>query len=165
MHQPPNSNPRRDEEEVRRRLQRLASLLDSQFQLPNGWRFGWDGLLGLIPGLGDLITNALSFYILYQGARLGSPPSLLIRMALNLLIDNAVDAIPLVGNIFDFVWKANHKNVQLLEAYFEKPHQTKRQSRWVVAGTLLFTFGLIALCLALSYALAIWLWGLLRPLF
>ncbi|MFN8792451.1 MAG: DUF4112 domain-containing protein [Bdellovibrionales bacterium] len=155
----------REGAEIRRRLQRLSSLLDSQFQLPNGWKFGWDGLLGLIPGLGDLLTNALSFYILYQAARVGSPPTLLIRMALNLLIDNAVDAVPLVGNIFDFIWKANHKNVQLLEDYFQKPHEIKRQSQWVVAGTLLFTFGLVVLCLALSYALAIWLWGLLRPLF
>lgn len=153
------------ESEPRAEVKRLSDLLDSKFQLPNGWKFGWDGLIGLIPGVGDVVTNLLSFYILYQGARLGCPPTIILRMALNILIDNVFDAIPLIGNIFDFMWKANNRNVALIEAYLNSPQRTTRTSRAIVIGTLLFAVLVVIGCIVLSYYLAVWLWGFLRPLF
>ena len=158
-----SAGPTMTETETRKELQKLSVLLDSQFQLPFGWRIGWDGILGLIPGLGDFATNIMSFYILYKAALLGCPPAVIARMGLNLLIDNVIDTIPLIGNLFDFVWKANLKNVQLMENYLSEPHRTVVASRAVVAATILFIFALVIGCLALTFFLARWLWGFFQP--
>src|SRR5262245_42444212 len=96
-------------------LRRLATLLDSAFRLPGTrYTFGLDPLLGLIPGLGDLASPALSVLILWQGARLRVPKVVLARMVLNALIDAGVGSIPVMGDIFDFAWKSNDMNLGLL---------------------------------------------------
>ncbi len=151
------------EAEHRQQVRRLAELLDSEFKLPFGWRIGWDGILGLIPGFGDTATSMVSFYILYRAAMLGCPPSVILRMGLNVLIDNLLDVIPILGNIFDFIWKSNLKNVQLMEEYLAQPHATVRTSRWVIAGTVIFIFAVLIGCLTLTFLLARWLWGLFQP--
>ncbi|MGZ5278842.1 MAG: DUF4112 domain-containing protein [Pseudobdellovibrionaceae bacterium] len=153
-----------DETETRKELKRLAGILDSHFQLPWGWRIGWDGIIGLIPGIGDAATNLVSFYILYRGAMIGCPPSVVLRMALNVLIDNLIDTIPIIGNIFDFMYKSNTKNVALMEAYLNQPHRTLTTSRAVVAGTVLFIFAVMMGCMFLTFLLARWLWGVFQPL-
>jgi uncharacterized membrane protein len=153
-----------DETETRKELRRLAIFLDSQFELPFGWRIGWDGIIGLLPVVGDTITNILSFYILYKGAMIGCPPSVVLRMGLNVLIDNLVDTVPIFGNIFDFMWKSNLKNVDLLESYLSQPHKTVVTSRAVVIGTILFVIAVMIVCLFLTFILARWLWGLFQPL-
>ncbi len=153
-----------DETETRQELQRLAVILDSQFLLPFGWRIGWDGILGLIPGIGDAATNLLSFYILYRAAMIGCPPSVILRMGLNVMIDNLLDTLPILGNIFDFMWKSNLKNVDLMEAYLSQPHRTVTASRAVVAGTVIFIFAVMIGCLILTFLLARWLWGFFQPL-
>lgn len=115
-------------EEVRRqhearwqRIRRLSNLLDSKFRLPGTtYRFGLDSLLGLIPGIGDTAGLLLSSYILYEAKNLGAPASLLVRMAANIGIDALVGTIPLLGDLFDVVWKANNKNLALLHEHFER---------------------------------------------
>ncbi|MEM7641685.1 MAG: DUF4112 domain-containing protein [Pseudomonadota bacterium] len=95
-------------------LERLADKLDSRFSL-FGIRFGWDSLLGLIPGVGDAATALPGAYMIYEGARLGVRRPVLARMALNTGIDFVVGGMPVVGDIFDLAFKANRRNIALLK--------------------------------------------------
>lgn len=151
-----------NENDTRTEVRKIAEYLDSKYTLPFGWKVGWDGILGLIPGIGDLLTNAFSFYIIYKAAVIGCPPSIILRMGLNVLIDNVLDAIPLIGNIFDFMWKANIKNVALMDRYLERPHQTARSSRFVVVFALLLVAAVFVGCIVLTYYLATWLLGYMK---
>ena len=99
------------------RVRRLADWLDSRFVVPGlGWRFGLDGLIGLIPGAGDTILTLISLYIIVEARRLGVRKRTLVRMLGNVLVDAGVGAIPLAGDVFDFLWKANRRNLALMEA-------------------------------------------------
>lgn len=113
-----------------------------------GTSFGIDGLIGLIPGVGDLITTSISIYIIAQAAALGVGASTLIRMALNVGIENLFDMIPVVGNLFDFYWKSNVKNMVLLEKHLAEPSRETIKSRMIVA---LICFALLALLIASGY--------------
>lgn len=139
------------------RLKSLSVLMDSKFSGPMGIRFGLDGILGFIPILGDFITIAISLYIVFQAAMLGCGPSILIRMGLNLFIESLVEMIPVVGNIFDFVWKANNKNIQLLESHMLNPRGATIKAR-LVLGLIAFT--LLAIFIG-SVALTIYIFGLI----
>jgi hypothetical protein len=100
-----------------KRLRWLAYLLDSLIRLPGGRRIGLDGIIGLIPGIGDAAGAIFAAYIVAEAARLGAPTTTLARMIYNLGLDALVGAVPLLGDLFDFVWKANSKNIDLLEAH------------------------------------------------
>jgi hypothetical protein len=104
-----------DRERTLKRLQLFASFLDDAIQLP-GTRFsiGWDGLIGLVPGIGDALTTLLSGYFLWEANRLGVSKSTQWRMLANILIDMLVGAVPVLGDLFDFTWKANRRNLNLL---------------------------------------------------
>jgi hypothetical protein len=91
--------------------------MDSLFRIPGlNWRFGLDPILGLVPGVGDLVSTVLSVYILLAAVQYGVPKITLLRMGLNIGIDLLIGAIPFVGDFFDFVWKANERNVNLLRS-------------------------------------------------
>src|SRR5918992_5963679 len=101
--------------EVERSLEQLSRMMDGLFRIPGvGWRFGLDALVGLVPGVGDLATTAVSFYILAAGVRYRVSKATLLRTGVNLGIDYLVGAVPLFGDFFDAYWKANQKNVELL---------------------------------------------------
>lgn len=101
-----------------KRIRLLSRLLDEQFRIPGTtYRVGLDGLLGLIPGVGDAAGALLSAYIVYEAIRLGVPSTVLLRMLANIGIDTVGGAIPVVGDIFDMAWKTNKKNAALLHAY------------------------------------------------
>lgn len=103
------------------RLRRLATRMDTQFRLPGtGIRFGWDAVLGLVPGVGDTLALLPSAYIMQQSHRLGAPKPLLARMALNTGIDLVIGSVPLVGDIFDIGWKSKIRNVDLLERHLRQ---------------------------------------------
>lgn len=138
------------------RLRKFARLLDSQYQLPGGIKIGWDSILTWVPGVGDLVTNFLSFYIIYQGILMGVPPSVVLRMGLNLLIDNLIDVIPILGNVFDIFWKANNKNVVLLEDYFRNPERTQNISRIVTGVSLFLLLMIMAGVIALVLTAVMW---------
>jgi hypothetical protein len=123
-------------------LKSLGTTLDSKFEGPFGFRFGLDALIGLIPVVGDFVTSALSLYIIAQAAAMGVGPSTLIRMAVNVLVENLFDMLPFIGNIFDFYWKANNKNIALLESHFSNPARETIKSRMIVA-LIFFTLLLI----------------------
>lgn len=139
-------------------LRRLAHLLDTAIPLPGGMRIGLDGIIGLIPGVGDLIGAALSSYIVAQAHRLGVSPAVLLRMAGNIALETILGVIPLFGDLFDFAWKANRRNVDLLDRQLANPRQTTRQSGLLVAGVIA---GLIILLMGAVYAsvaLIHWIW-------
>jgi Domain of unknown function (DUF4112) len=116
------------------RLRRLGYLLDNSIAVPGtGYRIGLEALIGLVPGLGDLVGGGFSAWIVLQAARLGAPPSLLARMGWNLLVDITVGAIPLLGDLFDAGYKANMRNIALLERHVEGPAASRRASRRFVA--------------------------------
>ncbi len=101
-----------------RELERLAMWLDTRFRLPGTQiRFGLDGLLGLVPGIGDALAAFPAIYILVRAHRIGVPRHLLIRMAANLGIDWLVGSIPVLGDVFDVGFKANWRNVDLLRRH------------------------------------------------
>jgi hypothetical protein len=124
-------------------LKSLSVLLDSQFDGPFGFRFGLDGLLGLIPVVGDLATTIASVYIISQCAALGCTPATLIRMAMNVIIENVVDMIPFLGHVFDFYWKANNKNIALLESHLVNPKAVSFQSRLILIILCLLLLGIL----------------------
>jgi hypothetical protein len=129
--------------ELRRRLGRIAWLLDSSIPVPGmRFRIGIDAIIGLIPGVGDLLGALLSSYIVREAARVGAPPSVLIRMAWNVAIEGVVGMIPLLGDVFDAAWKANQRNFALLEAHLDRPQRVQRSSRAFVAVLM---FGLVGL--------------------
>ncbi|MBO1519106.1 DUF4112 domain-containing protein [Oceanisphaera sp. DM8] len=105
---------------VKRRIERLAWLLDAGIRLPGGFRIGLDGIIGLIPGIGDLVGAVLSSYIVVEAARLKVPLRIRARMVLNILIELVVGVLPIAGDLFDFAFKANLRNVGLLNAYLSK---------------------------------------------
>lgn len=114
----------------RESLQRLARLLDSAIRLPGGFRIGLDGLLGLLPGVGDLAGALLSAYIVAQAYRLGAPRSMLMKMVANVALETGVGVIPVAGDLFDFAWKANRRNLELLERYLDDRQANGRQAEY-----------------------------------
>ena len=136
------------------RLRRVGWVLDSSFRVPGTQiRFGVDMIIGLVPGLGDLIAGALSLYIIVESARLGVPRSLLAQMGWNVVVDTLVGEVPILGDAFDVFWKANLRNLALLEEHLRQPIASTRAKRgFIVAlclGLLLLTAGAVALAVLL----------------
>ncbi len=118
----------------RERLAQLAYWLDERFRIPGTcWRAGVDGIVGLIPGIGDAITTTLSVYIVLKAQRLGVPKAMLRRMIWNILVDGVVGSLPLLGDLFDMHWKANRKNIFLLNEYLAA-HPKKGMNSTVIKG-------------------------------
>src|SRR5580765_8520078 len=112
-------------------IRRWARIFDSAFRIPGTQiTFGIDPLLGLFPGIGDLVSPVFSLFLLWHGARLRVPKIVLVRMVLNAAIDAGVGAIPVVGDLFDFAWKANDWNLALLEKH-AMPGQRASSGDWL----------------------------------
>src|SRR2546423_14811816 len=148
----------RSRAEVERSLEQLSRLMDGLFRIPGTqWRVGLDAIVGLIPGVGDFATTAVSLYILAAGVRYRVPKVTLLRMAVNIGIDYLLGSVPVVGDIFDAAWKSNQMNVELLKrraAVGEEEAAHGRASDWLFLGVLII--GLLTL-LAGSVALSLWL--------
>jgi hypothetical protein len=137
-------------------LRRWSTQLDSVFEIPGlGIRFGWDPIIGLLPGLGDMVTPLYSIAIVVTGMQLGIPRVVQLRMLLNVVIDAVIGAVPLFGDAFDVAWKANDWNMKLLErhAWEERP-----PSR----GDWLFVIAIACAMLAVIAIPIIALWFLVR---
>ena len=103
------------------RIDALATLLDTAFILPGtNIRFGLDALIGLVPGIGDVVTTAMSLYIVHEAHQLGAPGNVLARMVANVALDGFVGAVPLVGDAFDVAFRANRRNIALLRDWMER---------------------------------------------
>lgn len=102
------------------RLDALAKLMDSAFVFPGTKvRFGLDGVIGLVPGVGDVVSGLISSYLIWEARRLGVSKWILGRMMANALFDTTIGAIPLAGDVFDAMFKANLKNMALLRRHLE----------------------------------------------
>jgi hypothetical protein len=100
------------------RLRKLAWLLDAQFSLPGTkFRFGVNSLIGLLPVSGDVLLGLVSLYIVWEARALGAPPILLGRMLANIAVEVVGGAIPVVGDLFDMAFKANLRNLAILEEF------------------------------------------------
>jgi hypothetical protein len=137
-----------------RTLHGLEILLDEAFRIPGtGIRFGLDGIIGLVPGLGDVLAGLLSLIIPLAAWIRGVPYVTLVRMAANLGIGVLVGSIPLFGDIFDVAWKANRRNYRLLCLHLGEPHRHTRKD-WVF---LLLLAAALALVFAIPIVLVVWL--------
>lgn len=149
-----------DAERRLQRLRRLAWILDRSIPLGGGYRIGLDPILGLIPGLGDWLGAALSLFLVHEAVRLGVPASVVARMVLNILIETAVGAVPVLGDVFDAAWQANQRNLRLVERHHD-PHRPPRSLRRLAlgfaVGAILFLIVLGTLVLLAARSL----WGLL----
>lgn len=136
------------------RIKRLAYLLDSAIPLPGGRSIGLEAIVGLVPGVGDMIGALASCYIVAEGVRMGAPKRVVARMIGNVLLESTVGVVPLVGDLFDMVYKSNMRNIGMLlelekasadesqvhkldtlhEGRENKPEipSNKRNSRWVI---------------------------------
>src|SRR5690606_27130017 len=141
-------------------IERLAKLMDSQFKIGR-FRFGLDPIANLFPILGDSITVIISLFIVFTMYKHGASGKLIIKMMLNVLIDAIIGAIPLLGWIFDFYFKANEKNILLLkEHYVEGKHRGSGLD--ILLIVFIIFFAVIALLIYLiwfigSYAISIFI--------
>jgi hypothetical protein len=139
-------------------LDRLAWWLDSAIAVPGTrLRVGLDALIGLIPGIGDVTGMLMSSYIIAVAARRGAPPSALARMAINVALETFVGAVPILGDVFDAVWRANERNVRLLRQHRLAPHAVRRQSRAVVAAWVAGSLVVVAAVGLVAFAILRWL--------
>lgn len=156
------SHSRAREDERLARLRRLAWWLDEGIRVPGTRiRFGLDPILGIIPGLGDVAGALLGGAILIEAYRRQMPRTTLMRMAANIILDTTAGAVPMLGDVFDFVWKSNRRNLDLLERHTIKPSKAARTDRlWVVT-----VFGLLGVtCVGLLLGFAFLVGAVLKML-
>ena len=127
--------------------------MDAQFRIPGtNFRFGLDGLIGLIPGAGDLSTFAVSGYMLWVMANNGASGFVLARMVVNVLIDALIGSIPFIGDLFDIAFKANLRNMRLMQEHYQEGRH--RGSAWkMIVPVLVILFLIIAGIILLTYKL------------
>src|ERR1700720_5007711 len=135
-------------------LDYVAALLDDIFRIPGTKiRFGLDALIGWVPGIGDATTGIASFLIVFASWRRGAKTVTLVRMIANVLLETAIGAIPVAGDVFHIVWKSNRRNYRLLVREREQPSfHTDRD--WIFLGLI---FLMLVASVALPIGLLIWL--------
>jgi len=172
----------RDEADLRR-LRTLADLLDNAFRVPGtSWRFGLDPLLGLIPGLGDVLGALFAGWGWLLARRIGAPPAIQRKMLVNIAIDMLGGAVPLVGDLFDAAFKAHVRNLKLLDDWLLErtvitvvspgssaradqvaanttPARRSRAGIWVLLGILIASLVAVGLTIWLAVSVIRWLFG------
>ena len=141
-------------------LLRLEILLDEAFRIPGtGIRFGIDGIIGLVPGLGDVLAGLLSLVIPLAAWVRGVPYITLVRMAVNLGLGVLIGTVPILGDAFDIAWKPNRRNYQLLQRHLAAP----RRHTWRDWGFLLVLLFVLGVVFALPILLVVWFLAWLLP--
>ncbi|MGB3755966.1 MAG: DUF4112 domain-containing protein [Rivularia sp. (in: cyanobacteria)] len=145
-----------------KRLRTLSRILDKAITIPGtGIGVGLDPILGLLPAGGDFLGVLLSAYIVLESARLGASKATLGRMTVNIIIDALVGVIPILGDFFDFAWKANDHNIKLLEEHLKFPSQKKRADTWFVFVLLAILLLLAIILVTFSVVFTRFLWGII----
>lgn len=146
---------------IPRRLEVLGWVLDDALRIPGtDRRVGVDPILGLLPGAGDYAGSVLSAWVVLEAAVLGAPASVLLRMLGNVGLELVVGVVPLLGDLFDFGWKANRRNLALLRAWMGAPDRVARRSRLGVAAVALALAGMIGAAGYASFLVLQALWRL-----
>jgi hypothetical protein len=158
----PRIVPRTDRRLARMRF--LSRLLDNAILLPGGYRIGLDPLMGLLPGVGDLLGGTLSLWLIYDAARLGVSKRTLARMGLNVLLDTTVGSVPVVGDVMDALWKANARNMCLVEGEYQ-PGQKGRSFAQIGLTFILIVLLIYAVLLGAVYLVIKGLMSLFGGLF
>lgn len=145
-------------------LEPVARWLDSQFAIPGTrWRFGLDPLIGLIPGLGSGVAMLIQLYLVLVVMRRGGSGELLARMTVNVLVDSLFGAIPVLGQLWDFYFKASQRNLRLARQYaYEGKYQGNGLAIWI--GLLVLLLAVVALLVFLVGVLLGWAFELLSQL-
>lgn len=141
-----------------RRLRRISHLLDNAIPIPGTkYRIGLDPILGLIPGGGDLISSIFAGYVVFKSAQMGVPQETLVKMATNIVFDTVAGTVPVAGDLLDVAWKANVKNIELLDAHLGSPEPGKKANWLFVAALLLGLMLIVGGVIFLSVMLFGWL--------
>ncbi|MCC5665568.1 DUF4112 domain-containing protein [Nostoc sp. CHAB 5784] len=145
-----------------KRLRQLSRLLDNVITIPGTQiGFGLDPIIGLIPIGGDFLGIMFSSYIILEAARLGVSRATLGKMVLNVIVDGLVGAVPVLGDFFDFTWRANTNNIKLLEDYLKFPSQQKSADGWFIFGVLVGLLLIAIVLVALPVIVIRMLWNAL----
>ncbi|WP_026880297.1 DUF4112 domain-containing protein [Hymenobacter norwichensis] len=149
-----------DTDDRLRWVESVSRLMDSQFRVPGTtWRFGLDPIMGLVPIVGGIPSLAVSGVLILTMMRHGASGNVVVRMVLNVLLDTIIGAIPIIGNVFDFAYKANDKNVRLLRRHYaEGRYQGSGKS--LLAGALLGLLLVFGLLIWGLWTAGVWLWHL-----
>jgi len=140
-----------------RHLRKLSDLWDRSVGVPGTkFRVGLESLIGLLPIGGDVIGIILSVYILFQAIQFRLPLTILVRMLFNIILDGAVGSIPILGDLFDTTWKANTRNVNLLEAHLRDPVRSKQTNQWFLF-LLLTVLIVVLICFVAISIMVVWL--------
>ncbi|NEQ88620.1 MAG: DUF4112 domain-containing protein [Moorea sp. SIO2I5] len=141
-----------------RRVRRVSYLLDNAIPIPGtGYRIGLDPIIGLLPGGGDFVGTIISSYIVVEAARLGVSRSTLVEMVLNILLETVTGSVPVLGDLVDAAWKANVKNVELLEKELNVSSSPPQKSDWLFLVLLLAGLAVVLLvAVGISLAIAAW---------
>jgi hypothetical protein len=147
-------------------LRTIAQLFDQAFAIPGTkWRFGLDALFGLVPGLGDIAGALVAVYAMRVARQLNVPPAIQLHMLSNIALDALIGMVPILGDLFDFAFKAQTRNLALLDAYLAAPHKTAQRSRRgmliIAVATIIVFATLTALGVWMIYLLLHWLGGLI----
>ena len=143
------------------RLRRISRLLDNAISIPGTKiSFGLDPIIGLLPGGGDTITGGIAGYIVVEAARMGVPREVLWKMVGNILIDSVAGTVPVVGDIFDVGWKANVKNIELLEKHLEIS-ETNKSNPLVIIGLILLLSLIVLGFATIAFFTVTWFWNLI----
>lgn len=144
---------------ARERLDRLAHLLDSRFRIPGTQiRFGVDPILGVLPGVGDVAALLPAVAVILQAVDLGARGATLVRMIANTALDTVVGSVPVLGTVFDVVFKANERNIRLLHRHLDDPDQTR------AASTVALVVGSVVIVLAVLAVVALVFWAIVALL-
>ena len=144
----------REQENARNFADVIATLLDSAFLIPGtSIRVGLDPLLGLIPGIGDYLSNLIGSSLLFLASRSGVPKIVIFRMSINIFLNMVIGAIPGIGDLFSFWFKSNVRNAQLLHRYGQDSPQVTTTGDWVYVMVIIT--GMI-LILTLLFVSCIW---------
>ncbi|MEL4897573.1 DUF4112 domain-containing protein [Crocosphaera sp. Alani8] len=145
------------------RLNRISHVLDKAIPIPGTkWTIGLDPILGLIPGGGDTIAGILSAYIIIESARMGLNRKVIGQMVANVLLDSLAGSVPVLGDVFDVTWKANVRNIELLEHHLNYTPENKKVNRLFLIGLSIILMIIVLGFTLLTLALVTWLWAKIR---
>jgi hypothetical protein len=144
-------------------LRRLSELLDNAIPIPGtDYRIGIDPILGLLPGGGDTVAGTLGAYIVIEAARMGIPPKVVGQMVGNIIFDSVVGTVPVLGDLFDVGWKANVRNIALLEKHLHLTRQNQKVNLLFLIGLIILLTTIVIGFTTLTVLVIRWLWNLIN---